>query len=117
MKKDYHIDIEKRREELKKQHPEIPNETIEEGVRSFNEMLDVIQDCNDQITLALENATKVARNINADPVIFSGMLSEKMTIRILKFNTDMHKLAVKAYTDQKVELNILKNLKDKGFFN
>lgn len=117
MKKAHHIDAEAQRAKLKQQHPNMPDDVIEQGIKQFNEMLDVIQDCIEQINLSLENAIKIGRNIDADPVIFSGMLSEKVTKRIVGFSLDLQKVAVSAYTDQKAELMIFKDLKNKGFFN
>lgn len=116
MNKDHHINAQEQRAKLKKEHLNMPDDIIEQGINDFNEMLDVIKDCTDQIRLCVQNAVKIGKNIDADPVIMAGILGEKLMKTAMSLQFDFHKVAVSAYTEQKAELMILKQMKSKGLF-
>lgn len=112
-------DMKSKIDEVRKAHPELkhmPDEKIAAGVESFDELVKVINDCMDQINLALENAIKVAHNVKADPVVSSAMLSEKLLFRAVDFKCAMHKIAIKPYQEELKENFLNKQKKSNGFF-
>ena len=95
---------------LKKEFPFMDTAQIKEGIETFNELLDLASACHEDIKRSVQNTLKIGRNIGADPVVFSSMISEMLLKEATSFAVAITKINVNACTDEKnkVLLNQLK---------